>query len=268
MIAGIAARHRDAVPAEAAGPRASAAAALALGRVHALAVKLSENEALLAQAVHRQRELAGRTSELVSTLARPHHRLATWFGDLIEPFPRLRAAVRAPFDARRGVPRARIGAIVHVYYDELWPELAAALRNAGALDEIYVSIRADAHTSLEARSPRTSRTPRCGACPTAGATCGPSSRRSRWPGATRIEIVCKIHGKRSPHVPTGEAWRRDMMDKLLGSGATVQRVLAAFHDDPSLGILGPGGHVVPSILPLGAQRRHGHRSSPRAWAWT
>jgi lipopolysaccharide biosynthesis protein len=61
-----------------------------------------------------------------------------------------------------------------------------------------------------------------------------------------IELVCKVHGKRSPHVATGEAWRRDMLEKLLGSEAAVSAVIDAFRADPRLGIVGPGGHVVPS----------------------
>jgi lipopolysaccharide biosynthesis protein len=47
-------------------------------------------------------------------------------------------------------------------------------------------------------------------------------------------------------VATGEAWRRDMLEKLLGSAAVVQQALESFRADPALGLVGPGGHVVPS----------------------
>jgi lipopolysaccharide biosynthesis protein len=63
-----------------------------------------------------------------------------------------------------------------------------------------------------------------------------------------VNLVCKIHTKRSPHVPGGDAWRRDMMDKLLGSDRVVREIVSSFRALPSLGIVGPGGHLVPSSL--------------------
>lgn len=225
---------------------AGAAPAPAEDAATEIAARLRESEALLERAVQRGRELAGRARELDSILARPHHRLATWFGDLIEPFPRLRAAARAPFEAIKGGPRPRVGAVVHLYYDELWPEISRYLRNASPLEALHVSIRADAPAGLEAAI----------AADFAHAKVHRVANRGRdvWPFLQAlaalqrdgIEIACKIHGKRSPHVPTGEAWRRDMLEKLLGSPDVVEQVIDAFRADASLGIVGPGGHVVPA----------------------
>jgi lipopolysaccharide biosynthesis protein len=61
-----------------------------------------------------------------------------------------------------------------------------------------------------------------------------------------MELLCKVHGKRSPHLATGDAWRRDMLDKLLGSEAAVRAIIESFRADATLGIVGPGGHVMPS----------------------
>jgi len=151
-----------------------------------------------------------------------------------------------------GVPA---GAVSVCPLDDLQPDRGAcALVNGQAVaifrcspfDEVYVSIRADAPGALD----------------TAIAHDFPKARvrrvanrgRDVWPfiealAAARrdgIEIVCKIHGKRSPHLPGGEAWRRDMVAKLLGSPEIAQRIVADFREDPALGMVGPGGHIVPS----------------------
>jgi lipopolysaccharide biosynthesis protein len=47
-------------------------------------------------------------------------------------------------------------------------------------------------------------------------------------------------------VPDGDAWRRDILHKLLGSEQVIREIVSSFRADSSLGIVGPGGHVVPS----------------------
>jgi precorrin-6B methylase 2 len=210
------------------------------------AARLRESEQLLERAVQRGRELAGRARELDSILARPHHRLATWVGDLIEPFPRLRAAARAPFEVIKGGPRPRTGAIVHLYYDDLWPEIARYLANAAPWTQVYVSIRADAPASLEAAIAADFAHAKVRRVANRGRDVWPFLEALEMARRDGIEILCKIHGKRSPHVATGEAWRRDMLDKLLGSPEAVQHVLDALRADASIGIIGPGGYIVPS----------------------
>jgi precorrin-6B methylase 2 len=190
--------------------------------------------------------LAARERELDSILARPHHRLASWFGGLIEPFPRLRAMLRARLDALGGRRPLRIGAIVHLYYADLWPELRDYLRRIPSLAKLYVSIPDDAPVDTEARI--------AGDLPGAQVRRFPNRGRDvlpflEWIGVADrqgMELVCKVHGKRSPHLATGDAWRRDMLDKLLGSEAAVRAIIESFRADATLGIVGPGGHVMPS----------------------
>src|SRR5262249_36217811 len=98
----------------------------------------------------RVAQLAAREREFTQILARPHHRLASGLGVWTEPYPRLRATVRAPFDAIAAGTRARkstatparlrAGAIVHLYYEDLWPELRAYLRHIAPLERVYVSV--------------------------------------------------------------------------------------------------------------------------------
>lgn len=195
------------------------------------------DEALLARLAARQRELD-------SILARPHHRMASWLGDLVEPFPKLRALARAPFDALAG--RApRVAAIVHLFYPELWPELRDYLARVVPLDRVYVSIAEGAPAGLEAQIAADFPGARVRRVPNRGRDVLPFLEFLDEARRDGIELVCKVHGKRSPHVPTGEAWRRDMLGKLLGSEGDVRAIVERFRTDPKLGIVGPGGHVVP-----------------------
>jgi lipopolysaccharide biosynthesis protein len=56
--------------------------------------------------------------------------------------------------------------------------------------------------------------------------------------------VLKLHGKRSTHREDGDAWRRELLDKLLAP-ARAARILSAFAEDPRLGIVHAEGHLQP-----------------------
>lgn len=53
------------------------------------------------------------------------------------------------------------------------------------------------------------------------------------------ELCLHLHGKKSLHWPHGTAWRRQLLDCLVGDAATVRSILAAFAADPRLGVIFP-----------------------------
>jgi len=59
-----------------------------------------------------------------------------------------------------------------------------------------------------------------------------------------VKVVIKVHTKKSTHRDDGDVWRKDMLLKLLSSNS-VTAALNRFNDDPTVGIIGPEGHVVP-----------------------
>jgi lipopolysaccharide biosynthesis protein len=58
--------------------------------------------------------------------------------------------------------------------------------------------------------------------------------------ALGYEFGCKIHSKKSPHLPGGEQWRTSLFRSLL-SEAAIERVMARFHASSAVGLLGPKG---------------------------
>jgi hypothetical protein len=140
----------------------------------------------------------------------------------------------------------RIGAILHLFYEDLWPEMAAYLGRIPSLERLYVSIQEGASRDLEGRIAAAFPNVLVRRVPNRGRDVLPFLQWLEAAAHEGIELVCKVHTKRSPHVPTGEAWRRDMLDKLLGSAQAIGDIVSSFHAHPSLGIVGPAGHVVPS----------------------
>lgn len=141
-----------------------------------------------------------------------------------------------------------MGAIVHAFYPDLWPEMAAYLANVPRLESLYVSIAEAAPPSFEREVRKGYPFAFVRRVPNRGRDVLPFLRMLELAASHGIDLVCKLHTKRSPHLPTGEAWRRNMVEKLLGSRETVERIAGRFQRDPKLGILGPGGHVMPSTF--------------------
>lgn len=140
----------------------------------------------------------------------------------------------------------RVGAILHLFYEDLWPEMAQYLGRIPSLERLYVSIRESAPRGLEGEIAAAFPDALVRRLPNRGRDVLPFLQWLDVAAQEGIALVCKVHTKRSPHLPEGEAWRRDMLEKLLGSGQVVREIVSSFAADPSLGIVGPAGHVVPS----------------------
>lgn len=55
-----------------------------------------------------------------------------------------------------------------------------------------------------------------------------------------FDFVCKVHTKKSPHLDIfGNKWKRHLIDNLIGSRATFEKVLSLFIHNPQLGIAYP-----------------------------
>lgn len=70
-----------------------------------------------------------------------------------------------------------------------------------------------------------------------------------------VQVVLKLHTKRSVHREDGEAWRRELLDGLLAP-QRARKVLDAFAGTESLGLVAANGHVQPLHYYWGANRRN------------
>lgn len=132
--------------------------------------------------------------------------------------------------------------LVHVFYTDLWPELAAHLRNLdGTPADIRINIVdrvADAPFLAEVRADF----PSAHICvsPNRGRDWGGFFRLMQDVDFSRHDVFCLVHTKRSPHMIAngGRKWRRSLLRAILGSREKARRNIAAMLHDPAIGIIG------------------------------
>ena len=141
-------------------------------------------------------------------------------------------------------PRNSVAVILHLYYPDLWDEMRSYLSHLHMPFDLHVTIPSDASVTDEAiRS----------AIPNAHIYRCENRGRDILPFLTVFstisghgyKYICKIHTKRSAYFCQGDAWRRDMLDKLLGSAQTIERIRTAMDEHPDWGLVAPAGHVLP-----------------------
>lgn len=149
--------------------------------------------------------------------------------------------------------------ILHLYHEDLVGRMVedtiAPLREQ--LD-LIVSVRPDV-------SPETIRRV-ISACPNSYVVVVENRGRDVRPFLQCLALVdrlgyacaCKIHSKKSPHRPDGDAWRDAMVTDLLGSMATAMNCLTQLQQQPDLGLLAPTGALTPIVQP-------GKHHSNRPW---
>ncbi|MDT8328882.1 MAG: rhamnan synthesis F family protein [Roseovarius sp.] len=132
---------------------------------------------------------------------------------------------------------AEVAVVMHIYYPDFWPEIAARLSEQTFPFDLYVTI-----TDLPATEDLTPRIRN--AFPEARVWRMPNLGRDILPfvhlvnsGVLRpYRAVCKLHSKKSPHRTDGEDWRQHLIAGVLGAPAPTRARLAAFLDDEMSGV--------------------------------
>jgi lipopolysaccharide biosynthesis protein len=59
----------------------------------------------------------------------------------------------------------------------------------------------------------------------------------------KYDLVCKVHTKRSPYMQDGDAWRRALIEGILGSSSLIDKIVSSFRSDPDLGMVVADGNI-------------------------
>ena len=173
-------------------------------------------------------------------------------------------------EARPPAATPKIGVVAHVFYPDIWPEIAIYLRRWRIQFRLYVTVSRgakDIGQTIRKEWPDALITPIENRGRDIAAFLGQAHRAI----GDGIELLCKVHTKRSRHIGRkGTAWRRDLYRRLLGGDPPVAQVIDAFLQNPTLGILGPEGHVLPHTIHwtenahrvLSLAARMGHEGDP------
>ena len=127
--------------------------------------------------------------------------------------------------------RAAFAVVVHLYYHDLWPEIAETLRAVDVEFDLFVGVvYFDEETdALCAKIAEEFPGARVYAMPNRGRDIFPFVHLVNSGCLDGYRAVCKLHTKKSPHRQDGDHWRRHLIGGVLpgkGTRALVERFLA------------------------------------------
>ena len=130
---------------------------------------------------------------------------------------------------------------MHLYYIDLWDEIAALLRNLSGLDhQILVNfVELTVSEEVLARAAAEFPDARVLVSPNEGRDVGGILRLAALAELDRFDAVMVLHGKRSATLPPewGTAWRQVLMQPLIGSSTIARLNAALMAADPDCGMI-------------------------------
>jgi lipopolysaccharide biosynthesis protein len=167
-------------------------------------------------------------------------------GDLVAKHPELLfgwpAKPTSPTPAIDRSARIPVAVVVHIYYEDTWPDIAGALRGLTIPFDLIVTTVAGRERLIETIRQ---------AYPLAeievvenrGRDVGPFIALLERGRLDRYKYICKIHGKKSidggRKTYMGAMWRRRLLFDLLGAPGAANAAIDLFERDPSIGMIGP-----------------------------
>jgi Rhamnan synthesis protein F len=167
-------------------------------------------------------------------------------GDLVANHPELLqgwpAKVGAPARAADPAQAAAVAVVVHIYYEDTWPDIAGALLGLTVPFDLIVTTVADRERLIDTISrdyPRAE----IEIVENRGRDVGPFIGLLERGRLDRYKYICKVHGKKSidgrRKTYMGAMWRRRLLFDLLGAPGAADAAIALFERDPSIGMIGP-----------------------------
>ncbi|MTV29837.1 hypothetical protein GJ654_02375 [Rhodoblastus acidophilus] len=151
----------------------------------------------------------------------------------------------------RLVQSAKAAIVLHLYYEETWPEIAELLQRLDLDFDLIVTVVsgkdglaegvAQAFPGAEVRIVENR-----------GRDVRPFLQLLEEGRLDRYRYVCKIHGKKSLEgnrfAGLGAVWRHRMLFDLLGAPGAARAICEIFDAHPGVGMIGPRAYRYPSAL--------------------
>lgn len=175
-------------------------------------------------------------------------------GAVLEPDTRLGhawlAATRAAF-----VPVTRTCStpcvVLHAWYVDMLDDILRALRASGVCWRIIITTAPEREASVRSRLQDASLDAEIHVLQNRGRDIRPFLQIADRLLDEGVDVVLKLHTKRTTHRADGAAWGRALVDHLLEPG-TPALVLAEFERVPQLGVVAPDRHLCQTELHMGA----------------
>ncbi|MDX2479469.1 MAG: rhamnan synthesis F family protein, partial [Desulfuromusa sp.] len=146
--------------------------------------------------------------------------------------------VSEPLTNLESPPDQKIAIAVHVYYPELWPDIARRLQALSRVFEVFVTTTPEHAEAVTIAVRMDFPDARIDIQPNHGMDIVPFLRLIPTLVEEGYLAVCKLHTKKGIN-EQGELWRNVMLDTLIGDKATFDQITAAFTRGPSLQMAGP-----------------------------
>ncbi len=175
-------------------------------------------------------------------------------GAVLEPDTRLgHAWLEATRQALRPISEAdpRPCAVLHVWYPELLDELVTALRASGIDWRVVITTAPEREAAVRERAAQLQLDVEIAVFENRGRDILPFLHVANRLLDQGVEVVLKLHTKRSTHRQDGDIWRHDLLDKLLVP-ERARLIIDAFRTAPALGLVGAEGHLQPLSYYWGA----------------
>jgi hypothetical protein len=181
-----------------------------------------------------------------------------WSGLIYNCYPGARAV---PADLSEGVDTqvaiqarraggGRIAVVLHLYYEDLWAELFAALSRIPEAFDLYVTVRDNSSSALVMAIKDVFPDAVLIPVDNRGRDILPFLCAMARIDRSKYEYVCKVHSKKAPHRADGERWRAELLHDLLGGSEIIRHMLAHFDANPRLGLVAPWDNLTAySALP-------------------
>jgi lipopolysaccharide biosynthesis protein len=142
-----------------------------------------------------------------------------------------------PFDPARLLRGINVAVIVHLFYADLWDEIAGWLRNIPVEFDLFVSVPRENGRELGEIVLRDHPRAQVIEVPNVGRDVGAFFAVLPRVLAGNYSVLCKLHSKKGAIHP--DAWRDLLLRKLLANKMLVARILHAFASDRDLALVGP-----------------------------
>jgi len=166
--------------------------------------------------------------------------------DALDPF--LKAGLRsAAVESKKALQekiekRHDTAVIAHVFYPELWGEIASYLGNLEGGFDLYVSIPKNVQFSDDLvlqQDPHAC----IYRCANRGRDIAPFLDLFSLIEKAGYSNICKIHTKKTVHREDGDSWRKEIFDELLGSPEKITEIRQRL-ESAEIGIIGPRNHLI------------------------
>lgn len=155
----------------------------------------------------------------------------------------LRAALQTPSPVAN--PHPGIAVVIHAYYLDVFEEILEHIRQIRHIPlKLYISTPVGQGEAIRNRLVNSNLDYCLHELPNHGRDILPFLKLLPQIVQDGFATLVKVHTKKSTHRQDGDSWRKDLYAKLLDQQA-LSEAMSSFASDPSLGILGPAGHVVP-----------------------